>query len=127
MNDVADVLEQAAHGAMHTPYLYSCLLRALVSAKTDAEAGGHAGASSSGSSGNGNAHDAGVLAGAFSSGGNPLAEFQFDSEMGPGAADISTFPPTMGPGPTEEGAVDPGLNMDSILNGFWESVLVPGA
>lgn len=111
------MLEQAAHGGMHTPYLYSCLLRALISAKTDSDAGGLSGADAG-------SHDAATLAGAFSSGANPLAEFQFDSEMGP-VADMSTFPPTMAPFPTEDNFGM--LTMDSILSsGFWDSVLVPG-
>ena len=54
-----------------------------------------------------------------------LNEFQFESEMGP-VADISTFPPTMAPHPSEDslGA----LTMENILSsGFWDSMLVPGA
>ena len=53
-----------------------------------------------------------------------LNEFQFNSEMGP-VADISTFPPTMAPYPSEDsmGA----LTVESILSsGFWDSMLVPG-
>ena len=53
-----------------------------------------------------------------------LNEFQFESEMGP-VADISTFPPTMAPHPSEDslGA----LTMENILSsGFWDSMLVPG-
>lgn len=44
--------------------------------------------------------------------------------MGP-VADISTFPPTMAPSPTQ---LDMSmLSMDSILSAdFWDNVLVPG-
>lgn len=76
----------------------------------------------------------------FSHGGNPLHlfgggdgsngnnfmlnEFQFDSEMGP-VADISTFPPTMAPHPSEDSLGV--LTMENILSsGFWDSMLVPG-
>ncbi|KAF9479273.1 hypothetical protein BDN70DRAFT_807308 [Pholiota conissans] len=55
---------------------------------------------------------------------NLMNEFQFDSEMGP-VADMSTFPPTMAPNPSEDamGA----LTMENILSsGFWDSMLVPG-
>lgn len=53
-----------------------------------------------------------------------MNEFQFESEMGP-VADMSTFPPTMAPYPSEDsmGA----LTMENILSSnFWDSVLVPG-
>lgn len=54
---------------------------------------------------------------------NPLAEFNFDSEMGP-VADMSTFPPTMAPQQAEDMSM---LSMDSILStSFWDNVLVPG-
>jgi hypothetical protein len=54
-----------------------------------------------------------------------LNEFQFDSEMGP-VADISTFPPTMAPHPSEDSLGV--LTMENILSsGFWDSMLVPGA
>ncbi|KAI0672819.1 fungal-specific transcription factor domain-containing protein [Trametes maxima] len=42
VNDVANVFEQVAVGPMHTPALYSCFLRALVSARTDPGANGGA-------------------------------------------------------------------------------------
>ncbi|CAA7270959.1 unnamed protein product [Cyclocybe aegerita] len=57
-------------------------------------------------------------------GGFMMNGFQFESEMGP-VADISTFPPTMAPNPSEDtmGA----LTMENILSsGFWDSMLVPG-
>lgn len=54
-----------------------------------------------------------------------LHEFHFDSEMGP-VADISTFPPTMAPNPSED-ALAGALTMENILSsGFWDSMLVPG-
>lgn len=54
-----------------------------------------------------------------------MTEFQFESEMGP-VADMSTFPPTMAPNPSENTMGS--LTMDNILSsGFWDSVLVPGA
>lgn len=136
VNDVADVLEQAAAGPLHTPALYSCFLRALVSARTDPQPSSsaatktelqfaqtdddgaqenHPPASMGGHNGNGM-----FLGGA----GDALSEFQFDSEMGP-VADISTFPPTMAPQHSEDHLGM--LTMDSILSAsFWDSVLVPG-
>ncbi|KAI8989815.1 fungal-specific transcription factor domain-containing protein [Trametes punicea] len=38
INDVANVFEQVAVGPLHTPALYSCFLRALISARTDPNA-----------------------------------------------------------------------------------------
>ncbi|CDO73651.1 hypothetical protein BN946_scf185014.g121 [Trametes cinnabarina] len=38
VNDVANVFEQVAVGPLHTPALYSCFLRALISARTDSNA-----------------------------------------------------------------------------------------
>lgn len=53
-----------------------------------------------------------------------LMEFNFNSEMGP-VADMSTFPPTMAPMPTDDASA--GMTMDNILSsGFWDSMLVPG-
>lgn len=128
MNDVADVLEQATVGVSHTPALYSCFLRALVSAKTETPTSDGDGQMSQTPHGhatpqgaNGTASGSGTASAAAM---NPLAEFQFDSEMGP-VADISTFPPTMAPNPTEDNLGM--LTMDSILSAsFWDSVLVPG-
>ncbi|KAL1691371.1 fungal-specific transcription factor domain-containing protein [Schizophyllum commune] len=132
VKDVADVLNAAAAHPLHTPALYAGFLHALIAAKLEPHQASGADVTSPNDhnmngggptlSHNGHNQHNGM------NHGEPfmMNEFAFDSEMGPGAADISTFPPTMGPGPTEEGAVDPGLNMDSILNGFWESVLVPG-
>lgn len=53
-----------------------------------------------------------------------LNDYQFESEMGP-VADMSTFPPTMAPNPSENSMGS--LTMDNILSsGFWDNVLVPG-
>ncbi|KAJ3526783.1 hypothetical protein NM688_g8218 [Phlebia brevispora] len=134
VNDVADILEQAAAAPLHTPALYSCFLRALISAKTEPSASnnmtqsqtpnGDADSASQDAqhAAPPNQHNGGMYGmGTF----DPLAEFQFDSEMGP-VADMSTFPPTMAPNPSEDhlGSM---LTMDSILSAsFWDSVLVPG-
>ena len=141
VNDVADILEQAAAGPLHTPALYSCFLRALVSAKTEPPATANGQLSSEDHSADGDAtqdhahshshapppppshapNGHGAFINPF---GDPLAEFHFDSDMGP-VADISTFPPTMAPNPTEDHLSM--LTMDSILSSsFWDSVLVPG-
>ena len=131
VNDVADVLEKAAAGPMHTPALYSCFLRALVSAKTEPSTGFPS------QTPNGDveptSQDHAQAAQLHAPGGNayvnafdPLGEFQFDGEMGP-VADISTFPPTMAPNPHAEDHLGNMLTMDSILSAsFWDSVLVPG-
>ncbi|KAI0345094.1 hypothetical protein BDW22DRAFT_1405901 [Trametopsis cervina] len=129
VNDVANVLEEAAVTPMHTPALYSVFLRALVSAKTEPPSNSETQQSLSNdpstpndvqsSQQNGNGHNYNSLRSA----GDPLSEFQFDGEMGP-VADISTFPPTMAPLPDDHLGM---LTMDSILSAsFWDSVLVPG-
>lgn len=130
VNDVADVLEKAAVGSLHTPALYSVFLRALVSAKTEPTshndeqhslmdqgpvAASHEEQLLHASNVNQNAsaqmHDA-------------LADFQFEGEMGP-VIDMSTFPPTMASNLSEDHMGM--LTMDSILSAsFWDSVLVPG-
>jgi hypothetical protein len=129
-----------AANPLHTPALYSGFLRALVSAKLDnnnqntnrdVPTNGDASASQAGyqsgtsladmppPSGYGQQHT--------NYGTDPsflLSEFQFESEMGP-VADMSTFPPTMAPNPSEDNMGS--LTMDNILSsGFWDSVLVPG-
>lgn len=130
VNDVADTLEQAAVGQMHTPTLYSVFLRALVSAKTEPPSN-HDGQQLQVPNGihtaphevqlsqtNPNNPNLGMLPV------DPLSEFQFDSEMGP-VADMSTFPPTMATNVVEDHFGM--LTMDSILSAsFWDSVLVPG-
>lgn len=133
MNDVADVLDQAAAGPLHTPSLYSCFLRALVSAKTEPHQTSEDDAQQShAQNGNSVAGQEVTHMNATASNGTsyalaangPLSEFQFDSEMGP-VADMSTFPPTMAPNPSEDHLGM--LTMDSILSAsFWDSVLVPG-
>ncbi|KAI0665240.1 fungal-specific transcription factor domain-containing protein [Cubamyces menziesii] len=143
VNDVANVFEQVAVGPLHTPALYSCFLRALISARTDpnANAYGPAAAATSGgqeqqqqqqaSGESGVPQDAPVASGSGSSAHaqpNSFANghnFAYSGEMGP-VADMSTFPPTMAPAPS---VMDMNmLSMDSILSAdFWDSVLVPGS
>ncbi|KAF8163657.1 fungal-specific transcription factor domain-containing protein [Crassisporium funariophilum] len=137
VNDVADVLDNIAANPLHTPALYSGFLRALISAKLDQPA-------TSAPSGNGDEkplppvdgelpNDAqgdthtpssyGQQQANYGDASYLLNEFQFDSEMGP-VADISTFPPTMAPNPSENMGA---LTMENILSsGFWDSMLVPG-
>jgi hypothetical protein len=146
VRDVADVLDNIAANPLHTPALYSGFLRALISAKLDqssshvssvngddkaaavegeqstgGEGQGESMSNASGSSG-GYAHQQN-----FGQAQEPsylLKEFQFDSEMGP-VADMSTFPPTMAPNPSEDAMGM--LTMENILSsGFWDSMLVPG-
>ncbi|KAF8643779.1 hypothetical protein AX16_008798 [Volvariella volvacea WC 439] len=132
VKDVADVLEKIAASPTHTPALYGVFLRALISAKLEPKSDGQPnGAHAEGNEQQLSAGDAQQTNGQHSQhalfGGEPgfnLNEFQFDSEMGP-AADITTFPPTMAPNPTEEtfGA----LTMENLLSsGFWDNVLIPG-
>ncbi|KAL1743695.1 fungal-specific transcription factor domain-containing protein [Schizophyllum fasciatum] len=128
VKDVADVLNAAAAHPLHTPALYAGFLHALIAAKLEPHPPGAGGDAASPPSHGEHMNGGGPALAHHVNHGEPfmLNEFQFDGEMGPGAADISTFPPTMGPGPAEEGADATGLNMDNILNGFWDSVLVPG-
>lgn len=129
VKDVADVLNNAAAHPLHTPALYAGFLHALISAKLDPQSS-TTGMDTSSASQTDHLNNGPTLShnGTHVNGSEPflLNEFQFDGEMGPVAADISTFPPTMGPGPADETAETNGLNLDSILNGFWDSVLVPG-
>lgn len=115
-------MEQAAAGPTHTPGLYSCFLRALLSAKTAPTDSTRPAPTSNRTRENAQVasnmlkESAQVLP-------DPFVEFNIDSEMGP-VADISTFPPTMAPQQTEDTGM---LSMDSILStSFWDSVLVPG-
>ncbi len=129
VNDVADVPEKASAGPMHTPTLYSCFLRALVSAKTEPPPTNAASSHVPNGDAHSSSHDQTPHSTALGENGyafDPLGEFQFEGEMGP-VADMSTFPPTMAPNPSED-HFDNMLTMDSILSsGFWDSVLVPGA
>ncbi|KAJ6622873.1 fungal-specific transcription factor domain-containing protein [Mycena sp. CBHHK59/15] len=131
VKDVADVLENISANPLHTPALYSKFLRALISARLEPGA-----ESSSKPQSRGSATDRSPpppeLAHQFSptlpfagdKSSFTLNEFQFDGEMGP-VADMSTFPPTMAPTPSED--MMGSLTMDNILsNGFWDSMLVPG-
>ncbi|KAI0077103.1 hypothetical protein K474DRAFT_1621646 [Panus rudis PR-1116 ss-1] len=133
VKDVADVFERVAAGPLHTPALYSTFLRALLSAKTEppdnttanqqaqqaegppqTSAADHINSHSAPDNSASSLHSATI---------DPLADFNFDSEMGP-VADMSTFPPTMAPQQAEDMSM---LSMDSILStSFWDSVLVPG-
>jgi hypothetical protein len=128
VKDVADVLENIAAGPLHTPALYSALLKALISSKTEAasqpagaqDAQPAPGAQASQTPGDEppRSHDA-MLCGASGS------EYMFNSEMGP-VQDISTFPPTMAPSSNQP--PNDLLSMDTILSsGFWDSMIVPGA
>ncbi|KAG9226521.1 hypothetical protein CCMSSC00406_0005812 [Pleurotus cornucopiae] len=142
VNDIADLFENTATSPTHTPALYSGFLRALISARIDTNNASADAPQDSSSSDNkqpeasrpSSSHRPTTAdfnppihtGGHFSTQGLnfDLAEFQFDSEMGP-VADISTFPPTMAANPPEDalGA----LTMDNFLTtGFWDSVLVPG-
>jgi hypothetical protein len=138
VKDVADVLENIAANPLHTPALYSKFLRALISARLEPTTTNPESkpASRGSATHNGGSPTQEVPQPQFSNSptlasynagvdkGFTLNEFQFDGEMGP-VADMSTFPPTMAPTPSEDtmGA----LTMDNILsNGFWDSMLVPG-
>lgn len=164
VRDVADVLDNIAANPLHTPALYSGFLRALISAKLDAQpssqqqsvngdepmhdadqnqqqgqgqdAQNHTSDQMNGNNGvqsgtqtpNSGMFPHGIFGGSSSGIHGPeglLHEFQFDSEMGP-VADMSTFPPTMAPNPSED-ALAGALTMENILSsGFWDSMLVPG-
>ncbi|KAI0636582.1 fungal-specific transcription factor domain-containing protein [Trametes polyzona] len=154
VNDVANVFEQVAVNQLHTPALYSCFLRALISARTDANANSHPPSTSSTvstgqeqpqtngesstshdvpvASGSGHAHiqTHTLTNGHAQSSANTvdalLDNFAYSGEMGP-VADMSTFPPTMAPAP-QNGMDMNMLSMDSILSAdFWDSVLLPGS
>ena len=155
VKDVADTLDGIAVNGQHTPALYSSFIRALVNAKMEANQsqmnndgglqGGMDGAANTNeAAANNNMQDPAQMS---SSGsyqqqvpngyGQHLSsylpepsyllgsEYQFgESEMGP-VADMSTFPPTMAPLPSNE--TMGGTTVDNILTtGFWDSFLVPG-
>lgn len=121
IKDVAAVLDKIAVNQQHTPALYSSFLKALISARLDPTSGASSKPAvptppspSNVSSSLPSFVDPGTL----------LNEFQFDSEMGP-VVDMSTFPPTMAPVPTDDFLS--GMKMDTILSSaFWDSMLVPG-
>jgi hypothetical protein len=131
VKDVANTLEQVAVNSTHTPALYSAFIRALINAKNehnrdeatngensfDAQSTAYQEARQPDGY---NGQQPNVLPTD-----NPLLSgFQFESEMGP-VADMSTFPPTMAPTPSEDTIGS--LTVDNILSsGFWDSVLVPG-
>jgi hypothetical protein len=129
-----------AASSLHTPALYSTLLRALISAKIDVTVTGPDSPRPNNGS-NGTTQDQ-MLASVAQEPRNDgtmkpfmlgvIAEptmnsidFQSTGEMGP-VEDMSTFPPRMAPSATED---NPELmSMESILSSdFWDSVLVPGA
>ncbi|KAF8237671.1 hypothetical protein L208DRAFT_476330 [Tricholoma matsutake] len=135
VQDVTDTLESIAANPTHTPALYSSFLRALLSAKSNVNDG----KDDTNTSLNGDAASyqnsvqgdmrppSGYGSQHLNYAAEPsylLNEFHFESEMGP-VADMSTFPPTMAPNPSENSMGS--LTMDNILSsGFWDSVLVPG-
>jgi len=140
VNEVADVLNSIAANPLHTPALYSGFLRALISAKWDLPLSNCVSNGDvdekpllpiDGEQGNeiqGDTHTPTIYGQQQQNYSQDpsllLNEFQFDSEMGP-VADISTFPPTMAPYPSDDsmGA----LTIENILSsGFWDSMLVPG-
>ncbi|KAM6500251.1 Fungal specific transcription factor domain containing protein [Amanita muscaria] len=132
VQDVADTLEKSAANPQHTPALYSVFLRALISARLDP-------IEASAATREDIDKDHGVSSRdmppphmptvqhplPYPNDASFIPEFQFESEMGP-VADMSTFPPTMAPLPTEDTS-SAGVTMDNILsNGFWDNVLIPG-
>ncbi|KAH9931689.1 uncharacterized protein BXZ73DRAFT_90131 [Epithele typhae] len=130
VTQVANTFDQIAVSPMHTPALYSCFLRALVSARTDTASVNSTEHTADGTTASSSADP---LAPSFaqaprqvnSLGADLLEAFSYTSEMGP-VADMSTFPPTMAPHP--QNAEMNMLSMDSILSAdFWDSVLVPGS
>lgn len=142
IQEVAELLESIAAGPLHTPALYSALLRALVSVQTARQTDGLDTTYSEHSQniqyigdkdmhsppseqlGNNGDASVGFLGSGFDGPMTPLG-FHANSEMGP-VADISTFPPTMAPTAPSDDASGM-LPMDSILStSFWDSVLVPG-
>ena len=123
VKDVADVLESVAANKHHTPALYSTFLRALLSARLEAQSSKQEMAASPTQLNNNMVPTSflGLMPG------NPTlgSDFHFDGEMGP-VADMSTFPPTMAAHSTDDAMGM--LSVDSIFsNGFWDNVLVPGS
>lgn len=134
VQDVADTLESIAANPTHTPALYSSFLRALLSAKsnvnhskddTNSEMNNDAAPYQDPSQGDMRPPPSYSQQINYTT--DPtylLNDYQFESEMGP-VADMSTFPPTMAPNPSENNMGS--LTMDNILSsGFWDNVLVPG-
>lgn len=125
-HEVADVLEKVSVSPHHTTALYGGFLKALITAKMEASNGDSHHSASTVSAKQQEAQNNGPPP-SYSDPSSALGEFHFEGEMGP-AMDISTFPPTMAPNPSEEDIHNAsGLTMDSILSSnFWDSVLVPG-
>ncbi|SJL12170.1 uncharacterized protein ARMOST_15591 [Armillaria ostoyae] len=125
-HDVADMLEKVSVSPHHTTALYGGFLKALITAKMEASNGDSHHSASTISVKQQQTQNNGPPP-SYSDPSSLLGEFHFDGEMGP-AMDISTFPPTMAPNPSEEDIHNAnGMTMDSILSSnFWDSVLVPG-
>ncbi|GJJ12364.1 hypothetical protein Clacol_006605 [Clathrus columnatus] len=136
IKDVADLLEKVAAGPLHTPALYSSLLRALIAAKFDSTPA-TAPSTSASSIHNSDIQADGTPSENSAPNPNTLMSsgtqyqllgldnniYQSAGEMGP-AADISIFPPRMVDTTEETSNL---LSMDSILSSdFWDNVLVPG-
>ena len=119
---------------LHTPALYSTLLRALISAKIDGTISPRTNDGPNGTTqdqqhmtlasiGQEPKHDGMVKPLMFGTNMEPSMEFQSTGEMGP-VEDMSTFPPRMAPSAMEDPEL---MSMESILSSdFWDSVLVPG-
>ncbi|CAK5277496.1 unnamed protein product [Mycena citricolor] len=131
VKDVADVLESISVNGQHTPSLYSTFIKALIAARLEPSSASKPSSSRSSQGATPQPQEGPTLSsntpapfldrgpGTFT-----LNDFQVDGEMGP-VADMSTFPPTMAPTPSEDSMGV--LTMDNILsNGFWDSMLVPG-
>ncbi|KAK2466676.1 hypothetical protein APHAL10511_000934 [Amanita phalloides] len=126
VRDVADTLESSAANKLQTHALYGVFLRALISARLDQSNVGEPSKEEEDDDQNQESSDmSGGIQQTTSYIEPPyLTEFNFNSEMGP-VADMSTFPPTMAPIPSEDASV--GMSMDNILShGFWDNMLVPG-
>lgn len=120
------MLEKVSVSPHHTTALYGGFLKALITAKMEASNGDSHHSASTISVKQQQTQNNGPPP-SYSDPSSLLGEFRFDGEMGP-AMDISTFPPTMAPNPSEEDIHNAnGMTMDSILSSnFWDSVLVPG-
>ncbi|KAG9039454.1 hypothetical protein FRB95_010743 [Tulasnella sp. JGI-2019a] len=151
VNDVADLLESVAVNPYHTPALYSTFLRALVSSKTgasqapsprmafkddpmsdgDVRPSNELQVQDLGMNNNQNGNGPQQLSGRS---GSPMRENTFNAwqhfagETGQAQVqDMTTFPPTFAPAPSDQNHDLNMFSMDNILgNGFWDSVLIPG-
>ncbi|KAI0362543.1 hypothetical protein OH77DRAFT_1388652 [Trametes cingulata] len=157
VNDVANVFEQVAASPLHTPALYSCFLRALISARTEPNANAN-GASTAAQEqqqqqqANGESRpsqEAPVASGSAQSQQAPYANGHVNGHAsgsgtsGNASADhfLENFAYSGEMGPVADMSTFPPtmapppsgmdmsmLSMDSILSAdFWDSVLVPGS